>query len=251
MSAPEDYNRGADFWRYEIGVNVIPADTRNKTPLVSWSTFQNNPVPVELHNKWKSNGDFSKGMAIIPGKIFHRKDRMEHYLVCIDADNLKAIVEMCTRNGKIITVQKFAEKTLVEEHRDDPSKAHFYFYSPRPFAKKSSDVALLSDKIGANKIPAFEVKGLGEHGIMYCTPSIHKDGHQYEILGKQDPVTLNLTEANELEKHLDDICKRNGIQYLEKGQKSMVPIEELFVDGKVIHEGHNRHEAVLELPSLL
>ena len=61
MSTPDHYNVGADFWRYKIGANVIPADTRNKKPSVEWSTFQDKPVPEELHNKWKSNGDFSKG----------------------------------------------------------------------------------------------------------------------------------------------------------------------------------------------
>jgi hypothetical protein len=27
-------NESADFWRYDIGVNVIPADTVNKRPTV-------------------------------------------------------------------------------------------------------------------------------------------------------------------------------------------------------------------------
>ena len=144
-----DYNLGADFWRYEIGVNVIPADTRNKRPSVEWSTFQDEPVPEELHNKWKSNGDFSKGIAVILGKIFHRKDRMEYYLACVDADNQKAITRCAQGMEKTITLRGFAEKTLVEQHKDDPNKAHFYFYSPRPLAKKSSDVAMLGDKIAA------------------------------------------------------------------------------------------------------
>lgn len=169
-----DCNPGADFWRYNVGVNVIPADTRNKKPSVEWSKFQDKPVPEELHNKWKSNGDFRKGMAIIVGKIFHRKDRMGYYLVCIDADNKKAITEICMRNGRTITLQGFAEKTLVEQHKDDPNKAHFYFYCHGSLSKKSSDAVTLSDKIAANSIPAFEVKSLGDHGIMFCSPSIHK-----------------------------------------------------------------------------
>jgi hypothetical protein len=68
-----EYNTGADFWRYNVGVNVIPADTRNKRPIVEWSPFQDEPVPEELHNKWKSNGDFCKGIAVIIGKIFQRR----------------------------------------------------------------------------------------------------------------------------------------------------------------------------------
>ena len=30
----------ANFWRYEIGVNVIQADTRNKTTGSKWSKYQ-------------------------------------------------------------------------------------------------------------------------------------------------------------------------------------------------------------------
>ena len=176
--------------------------------------FQDKPVPEELHNKWKSNGSFSKGIAVILGKIYHRKDRIGYYLACVDADNQKAITEMCTRKGETIRLQGFAEKTLVDQHKDNPDKAHLYFYCPRPLAKKSSDAATLGDNIAANSIPAFEVKSLGEHGIMYCSPSIHKDGHRYEILGVREPVALSISEADELERHIDDICKRHGIQYL-------------------------------------
>ena len=55
---------------------------------------------------------------------------------------------------------------------------------------------------------------------MYCSPSIHKDGHRYEILGVREPVALSISEADELERHIDDICKRHGIQYLESGDKT-------------------------------
>ena len=85
---------------------------------------------------------------------------------------------------------------------------------------------------------------------MYCARSIHKDGYRYEIVGTPEPVTLDLLEANELEEHLDDICKRNGIQYLND-HKSLTPIRELSKDGNIIHEGHNRHEAVLRIAESL
>jgi putative DNA primase/helicase len=158
---------------------------------------------------------------------------------------------MCTRNGKTLTLREFAEKTLVEQHKDDPGKAHFYFYCHRPLAKKSSDAAMLGDKIAENDIPAFEVKSLGEHGIMYCSPSIHKDGHPYEILGAREPVALDNSEADDLERHIDDICKRHGIRYSENGGKTLTPMVELFKEDSVIYEGHNRHEAVLRVAESL
>jgi hypothetical protein len=78
-NALECINESADFWRYDIGVNVIPADTKNKTTNIKWSEHQNNPIPEDLHHKWKQEGTFSRGMAIIPGKAWHREDKKDLY----------------------------------------------------------------------------------------------------------------------------------------------------------------------------
>jgi hypothetical protein len=48
-------NQWADYWRYQIGVNALPANTKDKKPLkgLGWEQWQNNPIPEELHNRWK------------------------------------------------------------------------------------------------------------------------------------------------------------------------------------------------------
>ena len=84
-------DESADYWRYDIGINVIPADTKNKKPLAAWSEWQDKPIPEELHNKWKSDGSFSKGIAIIPGNVCNREDKKGIYFIFIDADSKKAI----------------------------------------------------------------------------------------------------------------------------------------------------------------
>ena len=198
----------ADFWRYNIGVNVIPADTRNKTTSISWKPYQNSPVPQWQYEQWIKDNAFARGMAVIPGRTWHNKDKMGKYLICIDVDKRKAIEELCTRNKKTISIQKLGQKFLVEQHRDNPDKAHIYFYSPISFPKKSADSVL-----------GLEVKGLGEHGIVFCSPSIHKDGYPYEIIGTTQPIVLNETQARELIQHLDQICIKYGIPYLEKDSR--------------------------------
>jgi hypothetical protein len=201
-------------------------------------------------------------MAIIVGKVWHREDKKELYFTFIDTDNFKAIESICTRNGKTITLQTLAEKFLVEQHLDNQNKGHIYFYSPVSFAGKSSDIRLISSNISTTstttedildgKIPAFEVKGQGRHGISFCTPSIHKDGSPYEIIGALQPITLNEKQAEELQQHLYDICKKYGIRYgaeeiSEKNGngKALTPIQELFRPETKIYQGHNRHEALL------
>jgi hypothetical protein len=54
-------NQSADFWRYDIGVNVIPADTRNKITDIKWSQYQDEPIPEWQYEKWKSDKKFTKG----------------------------------------------------------------------------------------------------------------------------------------------------------------------------------------------
>jgi hypothetical protein len=83
----DDHNGWADYWRYRIGVNVIPADSRNKRPLVTWTEWQTSPIPQSLHDVWKSNNMFSEGLAIVLGKVWHRPDRTGYYLFAIDTDN--------------------------------------------------------------------------------------------------------------------------------------------------------------------
>jgi Bifunctional DNA primase/polymerase, N-terminal len=206
-------NEWADYWRYQIGVNVISADTQNKATYEKWSEWQDKPIPEELHNQWKEQNSFSKGIAIIPGKVWHRPDKRGLYLTFIDADTQKAIDELCSINGKATTLQEMAQKFIVEQHKDNLQKAHIYFYSPIPFTKKSADSVL-----------GLEVKGLGEHGIAYCSPSIHKNGQPYEIRGTRELVTFTVKQAREMMQHINQICLKYDLEYLDKENYRSNPI---------------------------
>lgn len=68
-------NDWADFWRYQIGVNVIPANTRKKETYESWKEWQDKPISEDLHNEWKKSGVFNNGLAIILGKVHHNRQK--------------------------------------------------------------------------------------------------------------------------------------------------------------------------------
>ena len=123
---PSTNNGWADFWRDGIGANVIPAVSREKIPVVKWKEFQDKPIPLEIHNQWKEQGLFDNGIAIILGRIWHRSDKLDYNLACIDVDNRKGIDELFTRNGKQLSIEQFAQKTIIEQHKDNPNKLHFY-----------------------------------------------------------------------------------------------------------------------------
>jgi len=241
LDYPQTMNEWADYWRDEIGVNVIPADTRNKRTWVQWSEFQKKPTPKELHEHWKRNNKFDNGMAIIAGKVWHSPKKQGLYLAFIDLDNQKAIDEFCTHKGATTPLEELAKHMIVEQHKDDLSRAHIYCYSTYPFVQKSSDITKSADS------PAFEVKGSGEHGIAYCTPSPHKNGSNYEIIGTLQPELLDVLEG-----HIDSICKKYGIPYLGNGHSNKRSAKELFNSSDKVYEGHNRHgELLTEMCSLI
>jgi hypothetical protein len=241
------YNEWADFWRYNIGLNVIPADSRNKRTYARWSQWQDEGVDEEQHMKWKKDNSFSNGIAIMPGKLWHKEDLKDHYLCFIDLDNEKAIEEVCVNVFGVKDIRELAQMTIVEQHLDNKSKAHVYFYTKHILKKKSSDVTKLKDKIDGNEIPAIEVKGLGEHGIAMCAPSVHKDGCNYEIISIKEP---GIFEGKGIEDKLLEIYKKYGLligNESRNGETNKILMEELLKPDFIIEEGHNRHEAVLRV----
>jgi Bifunctional DNA primase/polymerase, N-terminal len=236
---PKTINDWANFWRNNIGANIIPANTRKKETYESWKEWQDKPIPQGLHDEWNTSGAFNHGMAVILGKVWHNPVKNELYLIGIDLDNRKAIEEVAVKG-----LEDLAKNVIVEQHVDDPSKAHILLYSHKPFPKKSSDNnGHLTSKLNANEVPAIEVKGLGSHGILFVTPSIHKNGQPYQIRGTLEPVI-----ADDFVNHIDDILKKYSIPYLDGNDgngNGLVPIQDLFKPDFTISGGHNRHEALM------
>ena len=70
MLSSDEINKWVDFWHYQIGVNLIPADTKEKKTNENWSQWQDKPIPDELHEQRKRKGEYNKGIAIVTGKIW-------------------------------------------------------------------------------------------------------------------------------------------------------------------------------------
>lgn len=198
-----------DYWYHENGRNVIPANSKMKKPLEPWEVWQDKPQPKELIEKWKAEGRFKQGIAIIMGQSW-RGPNEGIDLCSIDTDNLKAIEEFCTRNNKKMSVDEFAEKTVVEQHIDNLNKAHFYvFCKGKALVDKSPTANLQDDK------PKIEVKGSNKC-LMYVTPSYHKGGCKYQITGTKKVIVLEPEQVDALQNHLYSICAKYGIEYKNK-----------------------------------
>ena len=242
MSDKDHYNSLFDFWYHILGVNCIPFNSKDKVTYEQWSKWQDQPVPVERYENWKKDGSFDKGIAIICGKIW-RGAYKDKYLACIDIDDKKGIEEFLIHFGEYDNLEKLSQKTIVEQHKDDPNRAHIYFIVEKPLAKKSGMGMKHTNKDDNNEVPAIEVKSVGKHGTVIVSPSIHRNGHPYEIIGNRVPTILNTHESEKLDLVLLDIYEKFG-NNREKKQASTL---ELFDDKFTILEGQNRQDAVLRV----
>ena len=219
----------ADYWRYQVGVNVIPADSKKKIPLVKWAEFQTNPISNELHDEWKQKGLFNNGMAVICGQVFHKKEHLNKWLNGIDCDNKLGLDKMCPSG-----IKNIASITIVEQHANK-NKCHIYFYTDKPIKGK------VANDGKDNTVPQIEIKSNGK-ALLYCSGSIHKDNSPIEILGNEYVKTI---DGQQLELRIDDICKEYSIPYLNGISENLKPINDIIKDDIIFHEGENRSLAIL------
>ena len=235
-----NYNEWLDLYFYKRGVNVIPANSKLKRPTISYSEYLDKPVLPETFESWKKEGKFKDGFIIILGKIW-RSLHEGKYLIGIDIDKELGIKEFSSRNGKTISLQEFSNKTVVEQHKDDLTKAHIYFISPIPFPFKNSD-----------NILGIEVKR-----YIVPTPNIHANGFRYEVIGdKKEPIVLNQKQALELIRHIDFICRLNGEKYLDVTKNKLTfqirkMIKFLVINPEIVFEEGERHTTLLSIADSL
>jgi hypothetical protein len=256
------YHSALDHWFYVLGVNLIPAITRNKNyhKDLTYKQWLTEEQSKEDYERLKTEGMYDDGVALVPYKIW-RGQHSGKYLLFIDCDNQLAIRELDTVLGKIMNKQysginDLAQDFVVEQHTDDSNKAHVYIIVEKAVADKNSTKSVqvaLTPKLQTNEIPSLEIRCNGK-GTAFCFPSIHKAGHIYEILGAKIPKTLDSIQAIQLQTLLNQMLKGYGIGYLEyagnndaicsKGIAStsgLIPINELEEDDTIIYEGSNRH----------
>jgi P4 family phage/plasmid primase-like protien len=235
-----NYNEWLDNYFYNIGINVIPANSKEKRPIIPFKQYLNNAIPSDVFKIWKNENKFKDGFIIILGKIW-RGINEGKYLIGIDIDKELGIKEFCTRNCKTITLSEFGHKTVVEQHTDDLTKAHVYFISPIPFPLKSSDT-LIGIEVKKYMVPA---------------PNTHKNGNLYEIIGNsKEPLELNQKQALELIRHIDTICRKYGLKYLDfqnhkRSSEIRKMIKSLSINPELVIEEGERHTILLSIADSL
>ena len=234
---PKTFNGWADFWRYRIGINVIPADGIRKDTYEHWRPFQNNPIPKEQHDQWKANNEFRKGLAIIPGKVWHNPARRHLCLFALDIDNEPGIKEFLA-SVKAESLEQVAQKLIVEQHANK-SRCHIYGYCSKELKKR-----ILKSSNGngnghdSNNIPIIEIRD--SRTISVCTNSPHKDGSNHRIIGTLDLVP----EPVDIEEPIIGIYRKYNLLVRDGNRNNNT--KELFTNGNKIPEGA-RNKSLFDL----
>lgn len=147
----------------ERGWSVIPISPSSKTPLVSWTEYQNRiATPQEINEWWRKNPNANIG--IVTGRVSN--------LVVIDIDSRKG----ATPHGIVAqNPSNFIAKT---------GGGGFHLYYSRPDAE---NVPNRVDKSG------IDIRGDG--GYVVAPPSIHPSGTQYDWLKAGDDYPLTQAPA--------------------------------------------------------
>lgn len=197
-------NNYIEFW-HNLGINIIPSDSKNKKPLVNWKEWQNKSIPKDTYENWKKDNLFDKGCSLITGKILYGLYKGK-YLVVIDIDNKKGIEEFLFYFPESKTLEKLAVHTIVEQHEDaKDEKVHIYFITDKQIEKRSK--LNINNSVPHDKIPEIEVKS-DSTTLVTCTPSIHTNGFPYTIIGTHQPKMLDESNSDHLEKILKEIFEK-------------------------------------------
>jgi len=227
----------ADYLRSQ-GINTLPAEKVDaKACYLKWGKYKGIRIPDEDFNGF----DFTYGVLGMSGPTYDKDGNVNGYLVSLDADNLTAV--QAVRNYKnIMRLEEYTKHGVVTDSVDISSshltcKMHRQLHSLSSTAPKASEHA------------AFEVKADSGHLITFT-----KNGKVRPIVAYPDQE-LVFGFHDKFHIALEDILASCGISYISNGQTdynpNLMPIQDLFKEDTIIHEGNNRHEAVLRVTESL
>ena len=232
-----------DFWFYQVGVNVVPVDSRSKSTTKRWAAEQNEAMMPEVYEQMKKDGDYIQGAAVVTGKVW-RGPNTGYYLAGIDFDN-KIAIDAFLQESKIgpeekevPTVEELSKYILLERHKDTSEKLHAYVYGKHPFKNKASDRG--RPWFNEERMPAIEVKGT--KSLMFCSPSMHAGGHRYEFVNSEEKILPPV--ADQLENVINKILKAHDIEYLDKNDKKTRQMLDKLDEKKEVGVG-SRHNSLL------
>ncbi len=119
----------------------------------------------------------------------------------------EAIDKFCSFSKGKVTLEQLSNRFLVEQHKDDLARAHVYFY-------------VSSNKKVENRSKfGIEIKGFGT--LLFCSPSVHKNGERYEFFRNE---VFSPEISNELLEHVERIVSVSEGSEVNEGYGEKFPL---------------------------
>lgn len=205
-------HEGSDFWFHKIGSDPVAFDSQRKIPMTPWKRLQEQILTHEEYENNKKQGKYDKGIAIFTGKI-RRGENLGKHLVCIDIDNKKGIEEFLNETFSLFEshiLSDLSKKTLIEQHEDaKDNKVHIFLITEIPIKKRGRIISAVQN-YDDGAIPEIEVKS-DPSTVVIVSPSIHKNGFPYKIIGTSEPLVLDEEQSKKLGTILDHVYDKFGI----------------------------------------
>jgi len=186
---PRTLEQWVNFWRYKIGLNVIPCFPKSKVAAIEWKEYQN--------KKYEDKILLGYNLAIVCGKVSNR-------LVVIDIDSPEIFDELFPEKEQLL------QETIVIQ--TGSGKYHIYF-------RINSDLPKTM-RLKNTKSQRIDIQSEGSYVI--SPPSLHPDTEkEYRIISsantiKEDDLTNIFQRLKELgfeqnsKKGIDEIL--NGVE---------------------------------------
>ena len=210
------------YWPEVAGIPIIEADTGKKH--VNVHGWQNLDLTKVDFRAKLANGDYDNGIAIRLGKTLSG----QYYSFALDFDGWDAVEEWF---GDWEQVLELSKKTRIEWHGDDRGRIHCIFLAKEPIAN-TSHIHIRNSQL--------EIRC--EKELLFVSPSVHKHGNPYTVIGTNEIAILNKIQLLTLQAKIDKLSE--GYMSDENKQEYIRWLED---PNTVLGEGEGRHPALVIL----
>jgi P4 family phage/plasmid primase-like protien len=211
------------WWPYETDIPIFPADTKNKK--IHYPNWQNEDFSTYNFKERLEAGEYDNGIAIRLGKTLSG----ESYTFAIDLDGWKAVQAWFGEENTWKRVLNTAGKTRVEWHQDQ-GRIHILGSSSEPIPKMNIRIEDGLIEIRCEKQPLF------------VSPSIHKEGNPYSVLGTER--IRKLDNLMNLKSKIDSLC---GNYMSDADKRKYTEMLEDPAYATTLGIGQGRHDALKHL----
>lgn len=220
------------YWPELADIPIFPANTKVKE--IHYKEWQNEDFSQHSFRARLEAGEYDNGIAIRLGKTMSG----EFYSFAIDLDGWDAVQVWFGQENTWDKVINTSKKTRVEWHQDK-GRLHILGKCNEPIPSRKIYV-VKPDKLNGIEGALIEIRC--ERQPLFVSPSIHKEGKPYSVLGTEE-ITI-LSNPMSLKGKVDSLC---GDYMSDQDKSAHISWLEDPANYTKLGVGQGRHNALVTL----